>query len=82
MSATTLHEKQLEIVADREIDALNTVIDEHRDLVFVTFGEIIESHVAAVNFVGIGPKSRSRRKFNTVVTSSAGYPLDKTIIRP
>ena len=31
--------------------ALNTVIDEDRDLVHVTFGEVIESHMAAVDFV-------------------------------
>ena len=34
-----------------DIYALNTVIDEDRDLVFVNFGEIIASHLAAVDFV-------------------------------
>ena len=34
-----------------EVYALNTVIDEDRDLVFVNFGEIIASHLAAVDFV-------------------------------
>ena len=47
-----LHEEQLEIVRMiGEIYALNAVIDEHRDLVYVTFGEIIASHLAAVDFI-------------------------------
>ncbi len=47
-----LHEEQLEIVRMLgELYALNTVIDEDRDLVHVTFGEIIASHLAAVEFV-------------------------------
>jgi nickel-dependent lactate racemase len=74
-----LHEEQLEIVRMiGEIYALNTVIDEERDLAFVTFGEIIESHLAAVEFIGAATQIGIPRKFRTVVTSSAGYPLDKT----
>src|SRR6202012_3604608 len=47
-----LHEEQLEIVRTLgECYALNTVSDEDRDLVCVTFGEIIASHQAAVDFV-------------------------------
>ncbi len=47
-----LHEEQLEIVRMLgEVYALNTVLDEDRDLVCVTFGEIIASHQAAVDFV-------------------------------
>ena len=47
-----LHEEQLQIVERLgEIHALNTVLDEDRDLVCVTFGEIIASHMAAVDFV-------------------------------
>ena len=62
-----------------EFYALNTVIDEDRDLVHVTFGEIIESHLAAVEFVAAMPRAiEVAARFKTVVTSSAGYPLDKT----
>lgn len=74
-----LHEEQLEIVRKiGAIYALNTVIDEDRDLVHVTFGEIIESHLAAVDFISAVTRIPVPRKFKTVVTSSAGYPLDKT----
>ncbi|MHB1304236.1 MAG: nickel-dependent lactate racemase family protein [Acidiphilium sp.] len=74
-----LHEEQLEIVRMLgELYALNTVIDEDRDLVHVTFGEIIESHLAAVAFVESATRIPVGRRFSTVVTSSAGYPLDKT----
>ena len=58
--------------------ALNTVIDEDRDLVHVTFGEVIESHMAAVDFVTASCKIGMDRRYKTIVTSSAGYPLDKT----
>lgn len=74
-----LHEEQLEIVKLLgEVYGLNTVLDEDRDLVFVTFGEIIASHAAAVDFVSDATRVSVPRKFRTVVTSSAGYPLDKT----
>jgi nickel-dependent lactate racemase len=74
-----LHEEQLEIVRMLgEVYALNTVLDENRDLVCVTFGKIIASHQAAVDFVSEATHVPLSRKFSTVVTSSAGYPLDKT----
>lgn len=74
-----LHEEQLQIVRMiGEIHALNTVLDEDRDLVCVTFGEIIASHLAAVDFIQDATRVKVGRKFKTVVTSSAGYPLDKT----
>ena len=74
-----LHEEQLEIVHRiGEIYALNTVLDEDRDLACVTFGEIIASHLAAVEFVTHATRVPVERRFHTVVTSSAGYPLDKT----
>ena len=74
-----LHEEQLEIVRMLgDIYALNTVIDEDRDLVCVTFGEIIASHQAAVDFVAAATMIAAPRRFSTIVTSSAGYPLDKT----
>jgi nickel-dependent lactate racemase len=74
-----LHEEQLEIVRMLgDVYALNTVIDEDRDLAFVNFGEIIESHLAAVRFIETATAVPVGRRFRTVVTSSAGYPLDKT----
>ena len=79
LAGNPLHEEQLEFVRMLgEIYALNTVIDEDRDLVFVSFGEIIESHLAAVEFVTAATRIPLPRRFRTVVTSSAGHPLDKT----
>ena len=74
-----LHEEQLEIV--RMLGgalALNTVIDEARRLCFVNFGEVVASHLAAVEFVRHYSEVPVSRRFHTVVTSAAGYPLDKT----
>ncbi len=75
-----LHETQLEIVEllQGPVLGLNTVIDEHRNLAFVSFGEIIESHMQAVTFARESCEVKVGRKFKTVLTSSAGYPLDKT----
>ncbi len=74
-----LHEEQLEIVKKLgAVYGLNTVIDEERNLSLVNFGEIIESHMAAVAFVRPSTEIAVGRRFKTVVTSAAGYPLDKT----
>lgn len=74
-----LHEEQLEIVRMLgDAYALNTVLDEHRNLVFASFGEVISSHLAAVDFTRVYTEIPVGRKFHTVVTSSAGYPLDQT----
>ena len=40
--------------------------------------EIVASHQAAVDFVSAATSVPIGRRFSTVVTSSAGYPLDKT----
>src|ERR1700730_1396513 len=74
-----LHEEQLEIV--RMLGgalALNTVVDEARRLSFVNFGEIVASHLAAVEFTRSYAEVPVPHRFQTVVTSAAGYPLDAT----
>lgn len=74
-----LHEAQIEIVQMvGNCLALNTVIDEKRQVSFVNFGQIEESHKEAVSFVRPYAEIPLKRRFKTVVTSSAGYPLDKT----
>jgi len=74
-----LHEEQLEIVRMiGDVYALNTVLDEHRNLVYANFGEVIESHLAAVEYTRQYTEIPVGRQFKTVVTSSAGYPLDET----
>ncbi len=74
-----LHAAQIEVVqmVGRCL-AVNMVIDGDRRISFVNFGEIIESHREAVSFVRPYVEIRLETKFKTVVTSSAGYPLDKT----
>jgi len=74
-----LHEEQLEIV--RMLGgalALNTVVDETRKLSFINFGEIVASHAEAVAFVRNYAEVFVKKRFKTVVTSAAGYPLDRT----
>ena len=79
LDGNPLHEEQLEIV--RMLGgafALNTVLDEDRRLSYVSFGEIVHSHLAAVEHVRAFAEVPVARRFRTVVTSAAGYPLDKT----
>ena len=80
LDGNPLHEEQLEIIGmlGGDVQAINVVLDEHRRLVHVNFGEVIESHLAAVEFVRGSSSVALPRRFKTVVTSAAGYPLDKT----
>jgi nickel-dependent lactate racemase len=79
LDGNPLHETQLEIVEMLGgALALNTVIDEERRLSFVNFGEIRTSHLAAVEHIRGFAEVPVNQTFQTVVTSAAGYPLDKT----
>lgn len=74
-----LHKEQMEIVrAIGAVFAVNAVIDEDRQVGFVNFGEVEASHAQAVGFMRNYAEIRTRRRFKTIVTTSAGYPLDKT----
>ncbi len=79
LDGNPLHEEQLAIVRMLgEVYAVNTVIDDDRDLVHVSFGEVIASHLHAVEFVAQSTRVPVGRRFSTIVTSAAGHPLDKT----
>ena len=79
LEGNPLHEEQLKIVRMLgEVYALNTVIDDDRDLVYVNFGEVIASHLETVRFVSDTIRVPIGRRFGTILTSAAGHPLDKT----
>jgi len=79
LEGNPLHEEQLAIVDMLGgALALNTVIDDRRRLSFVNFGEVVESHLRAVEHVRRYAEVRVGQRFQTVLTSAAGYPLDKT----
>ncbi len=79
LEGNPLHETQMEIVRMvGKCFAINTVIDEDKKMSFVNFGEIEQSHLEAVSFVRPYAIIPVHRRFKTVLTSSAGYPLDKT----
>ncbi|MFH1488147.1 MAG: nickel-dependent lactate racemase [Pseudomonadota bacterium] len=74
-----LHEAQIEIIRSLGgVLALNVVIDDERRIGFVNFGEIETSHLRAVEFMRKYAEVSVPRRFKTIVTTSAGYPLDKT----
>ena len=61
--------------------ALNTVIDDRRDLAFVNFGEIVESHLQAVEFVAAATRRcRSAARFRTVVTQRGRLPARQDLL--
>ena len=74
-----LHDQQLEIVGMLGgALGVNVVIDEQRRLSYVNFGEIVQSHLRAVEFIRPYVEIELPRTFQTVLTSGGGYPLDKT----
>jgi nickel-dependent lactate racemase len=74
-----LHREQLAIARMvGRVLAVNAVIDERRALSHVSFGELVASHLQAVAFVERYAVVPVRQRFRTVLTSAAGYPLDKT----
>jgi nickel-dependent lactate racemase len=74
-----LHRGQLEILQMLgPTYAVNTIIDEARKMSFVNFGECVASHLESVEAVRRFAEVPCPRKFATLLTSAAGYPLDKT----
>ncbi len=79
LDGNPLHREQLEIVQMLgRVLAVNVVIDENRQASFVNYGEVVASHLQAVEFIRGFAQVPVARRFKTVVTSAAGYPLDKT----
>jgi nickel-dependent lactate racemase len=79
LEGNPLHQEQLHMVrAVGDILAVNVVVDEERRIGFVNFGPIEPSHREAVAFMRRYTEVPLPRRFKTVVTTSAGYPLDKT----
>lgn len=79
LEGNPLHEEQLAIAGLLgRVLAVNAVIDEERRLSFVNFGELLASHAGAVAFVERFALVPVPRRFRTVLTSAAGYPLDRT----
>lgn len=79
LEGNPLHQAQIEIVRMiGGIVAVNVAIDERRRIGFVNFGGIEASHAEAVEFTRRHAEVAVPRRFRTVVTTGAGYPLDRT----
>ena len=79
LEGNPLHEEQLEIMAMiGGARAVNSVIDDERRVAFINYGEVVASHEEAVRFAEQYATVSVGERFNTVLTSSAGYPLDAT----
>lgn len=78
LDGNPMHEEQMHAVGMvGESFAINTVIDEDGRISFINFGATKESHLAAVAFARPYFEVPLDRRFKTVVTSAAGYPLDR-----
>ncbi len=79
LNGNPLHDELTEITDMLgRILAVNTVIDDKRNLSFVNYGEISASHGWAIEFMRRYAEIDFDRRFRTVITSGGGYPLDKT----
>ena len=84
LQGNPLHEEQLEIIervqqhTQSNIYAINTVIDDERRLSFINFGPIVDSHNAAIDHVRQFCTVPIGQRFSTLISSAAGFPLDKT----
>lgn len=78
LEGNPLHDAQLAILGMvGKCFAVNCVIDEERRVSYVNFGAMEASHLDAVGFVRPYAEIPVNRKYGTVLTSAAGYPLDK-----
>jgi nickel-dependent lactate racemase len=79
LAGNPLHEEQLAIIGMLgRVLAVNSVLDDERRISLVNFGEVVASHLEAVAFVERYARVPVPRRFGTLLTSAAGYPLDKT----
>ncbi len=78
MEGNPIHEEMTEIATMvGESYAVNAVIDETRRISYLNFGELAQSHAAAVAHMRPYAEVSVSEKFPTVITSAAGYPLDR-----
>jgi nickel-dependent lactate racemase len=79
LEGNPLHREQLAIAARvGRVLAVNTVLDERRRLSFVNYGEVLAAHAQAIATAARFVRVPVPRRFRTVVTTAAGYPLDRT----
>lgn len=79
LEGNPLHQDQMEGLAMLgTVWGVNTVLDEHRRVSFLNYGPLETSHLEAVAFTRPYSEIKLTRRYKTVITSSAGYPLDST----
>ncbi|MDR1963061.1 MAG: nickel-dependent lactate racemase [Planctomycetaceae bacterium] len=74
-----VHEEQLEIAIKSGCDFIvNVVIDHHRDILAVVAGDMDQAHREGVGIARQFVTDTVEKPVDVVITSAAGYPLDKT----
>lgn len=79
LDSNPLHSELVEISKMAGCDFIvNAVINEDRELCAVFAGGVIEAHAKGVEFACAFDSFTTAEQFDIVITSSAGYPLDRT----
>jgi nickel-dependent lactate racemase len=74
-----VHEESLEIALKSGCDFIvNVVIDHHRNILSVVAGDMNTAHLEGVETARKFVVDTVQKQVDVVVTSAAGYPLDKT----
>lgn len=74
-----VHEEQMEIARKSGCDFIvNVVIDHHRQILAVVAGEMDKAHLEGVEIARKSVTDTVKNPVDVVITSAAGYPLDKT----
>jgi lactate racemase len=73
------HEEALEIARMAGVDFnVNVALNEDKNIIGIFSGDLNHSHLAGVEFVRNVVRSSVTDPVDIVITSAAGYPLDKT----
>lgn len=79
LEGNPVHEEDVWIARRAGCDFIvNTVIDAHRQMLFVVAGDMEQAHLAACDFVRNLVIDTIPQPVDVVITSAAGYPLDAT----
>jgi nickel-dependent lactate racemase len=79
IDANPVHEETLEIALKSGCDFIvNVVIDEHRRILAVVAGDMQKAHLEGVDIARQFVADTVNEPVDVVITSAAGYPLDKT----
>lgn len=80
LDGNPIHEDMVEAVRMCKLDFIvNAVIDKHRRLLKLFYGDPLEAHAEGVRFLDEMVRVKAGRRADIVITSNGGYPLDRNL---